>query len=67
MEVSLRGGSYMWDLENTKMMYMARWSRQFILMDLENMASGLNIGTLMHPVQTMIGKLGYNKWEVQHL
>ena len=45
VKVLLRGGSCMWARENSKMMCMAQWSPQLIIMDPENMTYGLNIGT----------------------
>ena len=64
----------MWARENSKMMYMAQWSPQLIIMDPENMTSGLNIGTpiklhwrnmvVLGALQEriLIIELGYDKW-----
>ena len=73
VEVLLRGGSCMWAHENSKMM-TTEWSQQLIILDPENMTSGLNIGTpiklhwrnmvVLGVLQTriLIIELGYDKW-----
>ena len=63
----------MWAHENSKMM-TTEWSQQLIILDPENMTSGLNIGTpiklhwrnmvVLGVLQTriLIIELGYDKW-----